>query len=139
IYFGQPFRVSCFCEALSDIDDAVFEVSVSALDGTHVLQTTTIDQGQPPLGVARGEHVVNVEIDAVLLPRDYTIDVGIHHRDGRTIDFVQRACDFTILRVAPQGDGHYPWGNHPVRGYIRPAAKWDVPRGAMAAPAPNAR
>jgi lipopolysaccharide transport system ATP-binding protein len=115
LYFGQPFRVT-------------FEVSISTADGTHVTYATTMDRGQEPLFLSRGRHEVSAEFDVVLLPQNYTIDLGVHHHNGTTADFVQRTLDFSVLRVAESGGGHYHWPR--TRGLVQPPARWEIDGGA---------
>jgi len=124
LYFGQPFRVNFVCDVLKDISDGHFEVSLSTLDGTQVTYSTTLDGGRGPMHLARGRHEVIAEIDNVLLPREYTIDLGVHHQNGMTADFVQRCADFNVLRVADSGDDHYFWPR--TRGFIRLATEWKI-------------
>jgi lipopolysaccharide transport system ATP-binding protein len=122
LYFGQPFRVTVVCDVLKDIPDGHWEVSVSTRDGGQVTYSTTMDGGRGPMPIGKGRHEVTVEFSNPLLPREYTIDVGVHHLNGATADFVQRAFDFTVLRVAEAGDDHYPWPS--TRGFVRPAGRW---------------
>jgi lipopolysaccharide transport system ATP-binding protein len=124
LYFGQPFRVGLTCDLLKDIPDGHFEISISTLDGNQVTYSTTMDGGKGPRFLAQGRHEVVAEIDAVLLPRQYTIDVGVHHHNGRTADFVQRTRDFSVLRVAESGEDHYQWPRS--RGFVRPRTQWDL-------------
>jgi lipopolysaccharide transport system ATP-binding protein len=128
LYFGQPFRVSFTCDVLKDISDGHFEVSICTADGTHVTYATTMDWGQGPLQLVRGRHEVSAEFDVVLLPQDYTIDLGVHHHNGATADFVQRTLDFNVLRVAESGDSHYHWPR--TRGLVQPATRWEIDGGA---------
>jgi hypothetical protein len=60
-----------------------------------------------------------------LLPRQYTISLGVHHRNGATADLVARALDFTVLRIAESGDDHYPWPQ--TRGLVRAPVRWAAP------------
>jgi hypothetical protein len=124
LYFGQRFRISFTCEVLKEMPDAHFEISLSSLDGTHVTYSTTIDGGAAPLRLGKGIHQISAELDVTLLPREYTIDLGVHHQDGRTSDFVQRTLDFTVLRVAEIGEDHYRWNR--TRGLVRAMAKWQL-------------
>jgi lipopolysaccharide transport system ATP-binding protein len=124
LYFGQPFRVLFTCDILKDIEDGHFEVSISTFDGTHVTYSTTLDGESGPHFLPKGRHEVCADFDVVLLPREYTIDLGVHHHDGMTADFVQRAYDFTVLKVAENGGDHYRWGR--VRGHVRAQARWDL-------------
>jgi ABC-type polysaccharide/polyol phosphate transport system ATPase subunit len=122
LYFAQPFRIQLIFDVFTDIPDAVIEVGIATLDGTRVTYLSNIDGGKPPTYFPRGRYSVAVDMDVILLPRQYTIDLGIHHRDGRTIDGVDRTLDFTVLNVPETGSDSYPW-SHP-RGFVRPAAYW---------------
>jgi lipopolysaccharide transport system ATP-binding protein len=124
LYFGQPFRIGLTCDVLKEIDDGHFEISISTLDGTQVTYATTIDRGGRPLRIDKGRHEIWADFDLTLLPRQYTIDLGLHHQGGATADFIQRTLDFTVLAVADEGEDHYPWKR--TRGLVRPAARWHV-------------
>jgi lipopolysaccharide transport system ATP-binding protein len=124
LYFGQPFRVGFTCEAMRDVPDAHFEVSISTADGTQVTYTTTLDGGRPSQMYRAGLHEIWVDLDPVLLPHQYTIDLGLHRDNGTTVDFVQRTLDFGVLRVAETGGDHYRWPR--TRGFMRAAGRWDL-------------
>jgi lipopolysaccharide transport system ATP-binding protein len=124
LYYGQPFRVQAVVDVTADIPDGLFEVSVSTTDGIHVLYATTMDGGCGPRYLRKGRHEVTAAFDSALLPRAYSIDVGVHHQDGTTADLVSRALDFTVLRVAESGDDHYPWPR--TRGMLRAPAAWSL-------------
>lgn len=123
LYFGQPFRVSFSCDVFKEIEGGHFEISISTLDGIHVIHSTTLDGGKAPMRLAPGRYEISANFDTTLLPRDYVIDLGVHHSSGTTSDFVPRAFDFTVLRVAEQGEDHYRWKH--VRGLVRAPACWD--------------
>jgi lipopolysaccharide transport system ATP-binding protein len=122
LFFGQPFRVHFSCELFKSIPDGHFEISLSTLDGDHVTCSTTMDGGQGNRPLARGLHEVSAAFDTVLLPRDYTIDLGVHHHNGTTADLVQRTLEFTVLRVSEDRDVHYPWPR--TRGFVQAPATW---------------
>jgi lipopolysaccharide transport system ATP-binding protein len=127
LYFHQPFRLEVECDVLKDIPDGHVEVSVSTTDGLHVLYATTMDGGRAPMELARGTHRVTVEFDNPLLPRQYTIDLGLHHQNGTTADFVSRCLDFDVLRVAEAGGDHYQWPR--TRGLVRGNGRWEMTAG----------
>lgn len=124
LYFGQPFRVSLSCDVFKEIEAGHFEISISTCDGIHVIHSTTLDGGKAPLSLTPGRYEVSADFDTTLLPRDYVIDIGVHHSSGTTSDFVPRAFDFTVLPVAEKGEDHYRWKH--VRGLVRATASWDV-------------
>jgi lipopolysaccharide transport system ATP-binding protein len=125
VLLGQPLTVSAMVEATTTIADAVFEVGISLLDGTRVCSSFSVDESQPPQFLEPGTHGVRLDIDVVLLPGHYTLDLGLHHTGvGMTVDFVQRVLDFEVLNVAREGADSYPFA--PVRGFVRPTGTWSV-------------
>jgi len=122
LYLGQPFRVEMNFEVFKEIPEAVVELGIVAMDGTHVTHSTNIDGDVPPLRLRKGRHSVEVEVDEVMLPRQYSFLVALHHTSGETIEWIERALDFTVLRVAESGKDSYRWSS--VRGYVRPTTKW---------------
>jgi lipopolysaccharide transport system ATP-binding protein len=122
LYFGQPFRVHFVCDVEKDIPDGLWEVSVSTLDGIHVTYSSTLDGGRKPRFIPKGRRKVTAEINAVLLPREYTIDLGVHHFTGKTCDYVQRTINFVVRGVAETGNDHYPWPRS--RGLVRAPCTW---------------
>ena len=69
LYFGQPFRVTLAFDVLTDIRDVFVEVNIGKPDGTDVVFSTTVDEGQPPMDLTIGRYEVNADFDIVLLPR----------------------------------------------------------------------
>lgn len=128
LYLGQPCRVQMTFEIFKEISEAFVEVGVIAMDGTHVTHSSNIDGGQPPFNLPPGRYTITLELNAVLLPRQYTFLVGLHHISGLTIEWIERALDFTVLRVAETGADSYRWPS--VRGYVRPPARWFAPESA---------
>jgi len=123
LYFGQAFRVRFVCDVLKELPDGHYEVSISTRDGTHVTYATTADGGSGSRRLMPGRHELTATFEGLtLLPRQYTIDLGVHHQNGATADNVQRVCDFTVLRVAEDGDDHYPWPR--TRGLVRVPVRW---------------
>jgi lipopolysaccharide transport system ATP-binding protein len=127
LYFGQPFRVTCTCDVLADIPDGHFEVSISTFDGVHITYSTTLDGGRESSEIPPGRYEICADFrEIVLLPGRYVIDLGIHHDNGTTSDFIQRALEFSILRVSESGDDHYRWNR--TRGLVRTNACWRLQR-----------
>jgi lipopolysaccharide transport system ATP-binding protein len=124
LYFEQPFRVTLAFDVLIDIQDVLIEVNIGKPDGTDVVLSTTIDEGDRAADLTMGHYEVNADFDIVLLPGRYSIGLGIHHPDGMTIDFVRRVLDFRVLKVAQNGNGDYPWDT--VRGYVRGFPRWQI-------------
>ena len=125
-YLGEPLRVTVIFDVISEIPAAVIEVSIAAMDGTHVVYSGSDDNTNAPVHLLPGRYTAMIEMDGVLLPRQYTIILGMHHYStGTTIDWIERSLDFTVLNVAKNGRDSYRWS--PVRGFVRPATRWHGP------------
>lgn len=126
LHLGQPFRVSVTVDVSQSFPDGVFEIDISAHDGTYGVTWFSVDGRKRPMAVAAGLQRISVEFDVFLLPGSYTLDVALHHAGAPyTIDFVRRALDFEVLRVAEYEAEQYPFEIR--RGFVRPVARWSGP------------
>ncbi len=132
VHLDQSFRVSVEFDVGEDLDEAVFEVGVATYAGDRVVTANSVDREGPPVPLEAGRREVSVELDPLLLPGEFAIDVGVHRPDGTTVDYVQGAARLTALNAAEHGEDHYPW--NAVRGYVRPRAVWSEVRSAVADP-----
>ena len=122
LHLDEPFSVTAEFDVAEHIHDAVVEVGVSTVEGERVATLNSTDRERPPLAFPAGRQRITVEPELSLLPGEFALDVGIHHRDGTTLDYVQGVHRFSVLNAAQGGDDHYPWAA--VRGQVRPRAAW---------------
>jgi lipopolysaccharide transport system ATP-binding protein len=130
VHFGQPFRVRMLVEAFDPVPEAVFEVGISSADGERLTTAQNIDGERPTTMLEPGLHEVEATLRMTILPGEYTLTVGVHRRNGITLDYIEGALGFSALNVAESGGDHYPW--RAVRGYIRPESEWSAPVAADA-------
>ena len=124
LYLGQSFKVIITFDLFTDVKDAILEVGIVTIDGTMIVQSFSTDDGEIPSSLAKGRYKAVVELMVQLLPRSYSLLLGIHHAsNGATMDFVERTVDFSILNIAEHGDNHYRW---PTRGFVRPSTDWNI-------------
>jgi lipopolysaccharide transport system ATP-binding protein len=124
LYLGDRMTVEMTFEVRQPVTDAVAVVSLSSLDGVRAATAYSIAENQPAWTFAPGWHRIVVDLDAVLLPRRYTLDIALVRSSGHEIDYVQQVLDFTAVPVARSGGDSYPWAT--VHGYVRPASRWSV-------------
>jgi lipopolysaccharide transport system ATP-binding protein len=124
LYLGQAACVEMTFEVFKEISEAVIEVGIIAVDGTHVTHSNSIDGGNSPFCLRPGLHTITLELDLTLLPRQYSVLVGLHHPSGLTVEWIERAFDFTVQSVAENGLDSYRWPS--VRGYVRPSGRWTI-------------
>jgi lipopolysaccharide transport system ATP-binding protein len=126
VYLGQPFRLVAQYEVSERLKDVVIEIGLSTPDGIRIATVLSSDDAGPALQLRPGVQEITVELDVTLLPHpQYVVDIAMHQLSGLTIDWVERAAQFSALNVAEQGSDSYPW--HTVRGYIRPRSRWFAP------------
>jgi lipopolysaccharide transport system ATP-binding protein len=126
LYLGQPFRISAFYEVHERLEDIAMEIGISTPDGVRIASMGNTDLGGPALTFEPGMQEITVDVDVTLLPHaQYVVDVAMHQLPGLTIDWVERATQFTALNIAEGSTDHYPW--NVVRGYVRPSSIWTGP------------
>jgi lipopolysaccharide transport system ATP-binding protein len=124
LYLGQLLKLTVSFDVIKEIEDAMLEVSIITLDGTHIIQSFSTDGGKPPFHLDQGRYTANFEMDINLLPRPYSFTLGIYnHSTEKAIDLVEHALDFTILNIIKGDNDYYRWT---VRGLIRPTANWSL-------------
>jgi Wzt C-terminal domain len=126
LYLGQPCQVQMTFQVFKEIADAVIEVGIVATDGTHVTNSASTDGGNAPFYLSPGTHTIKLDLEGTLLPRQYSLLVALHHSNGLTVEWIERALDFAVQRVAESGLDSYRWPS--VRGYVRPSASWALVR-----------
>ncbi len=132
LYLEQPFRVNAVFDVREEIDEAIVEFGISSFGGDRIATVQSSDREGPPLRFGAGRQEISADIDATMLPGEFTIDVGIHRRNGTTVDYVTDCLRFTALNAAEEGDDHYPWAG--VRGFVRPHSRWNAVRPADSLP-----
>jgi hypothetical protein len=129
LHLEQPFCITAVFDVREPLDDVVVELGICSLGGERVATAQTSDRGGPLLRFDPGRREISADFELTMLPGEFTVDVGIHHRSGVTIDYVQEAIRFTALNAAEHdGDDQYPWTV--VRGSVRPRTRWTAVRPA---------
>ena len=132
---GEPFSLELTVQVSEPLSNVVVEVGLCSADGTRVVTIHNIDGDRPPLELHRGEHEVRVTPNVAMLPGDSTVDVGLHLREGLTLDYIERVLAFETINVAHRGEDRYPW--NVVRGSVRAGSEWSVSAGVDTGQAVN--
>ncbi len=123
VFLGQPFSVSLTYDIRSEIEEGAVEVGISTLDGLRIATVCSLDSGGLPLRLLPGFNEVTVDLEITMLPGEYTLDIFLQNLlTNTTVDWIDRALNFSALNVSEVGDDHYRWGR--VRGFVRPKSTW---------------
>jgi lipopolysaccharide transport system ATP-binding protein len=124
VRLGERLTVEAVVDVRTPVSDVLVEVGISSTMGGRVATAFNTDRDGVPYSLERGTHVLRVDLDVVLLPGPFSLDIGLHHTGlGYTMDYVERVIDFEALNF-DTGDSTLP--AH-VRGYVRPTSTWHEP------------
>jgi lipopolysaccharide transport system ATP-binding protein len=122
-FLGQHVTAILTADVFRSIPDAAFELGISTVDGVRLATSFSTDGNRPPYELEPGRLSVSLDLDLILLPGHYTLDLGVHHAaGGRTADFVEHIFDFEVLNISESGDDSFPVPV--IRGYVRPPGRW---------------
>jgi len=124
VRIGEKLRVRATIEVLRAIPDAVIEVGISTLDYVRVGTSFSLDDWDKGAPLDPGWYDVSVEMEQGLFARGYAIDVGLHHRTGATVDFLNRVAVVHVRAVqkALRADPFLSI----QRGYYSPETRWGL-------------
>jgi lipopolysaccharide transport system ATP-binding protein len=126
LHFTESFRIKMLVDSTATIPETVVEVGITNLEGLRIATMMNTDRGGHVFELSSGLQEIFMEVDLTLLPRDYVLDIGLHHYSGATIDLVEKVTRFTVLNIAGEGGDHYR--PYEVRGFVRPNTRWLDPR-----------
>lgn len=124
LYYKQPIFLKVEFAANQIIKDALIDVKIISQEGLVLSHYMNTINGVDPFLIQAGERVVQANLVNDLAPGNYSISAGIHYSNGLTIDLVEDAYSFTVLKASNREDGHYPyeWSH----GYVHPKAEWEL-------------
>jgi ABC-type sugar transport system ATPase subunit len=134
VQFGRPFQVRITVHAKRRIKQGLcFEVGVAPAGGERFATAQSSDEGAPGPILDEGFHEVAVTVDTVLMPGDYSLDVGILRAQNGTVeDMIYDVLRFPAANGV-KGEDRWPWPQS-ARGYTRLPAAWDEPTRVEAPP-----
>ena len=118
----EPIPLLLSVEVFEQVENVHFQLFVTTPDGQVITCSETTSRPYQPTTLEVGHLLVQVEIDARLLPGDYRVNATILRGDGAEIDIVENAMAFSIDRAGTEDGEFFRWNQ--VIGYIRPEATW---------------
>jgi lipopolysaccharide transport system ATP-binding protein len=125
LHYRENFSIRLDFVAGKEIHDAIFYVCITTLDGTNAVYLCTMDSEQVMYTIPQGRHTVSVAVNTHLLPGSYSLSLGLAHANGNSIDYVERALDFTVMKLSRTQTQHYPWNQS--HGFTLGSAQWNMP------------
>jgi lipopolysaccharide transport system ATP-binding protein len=115
-YYRSPFIVELELEVMKEIQDAIVTIMIGTLDGLRIVYQDSSKEHPQGIKMKPGKYNVTTVMNEHLLPGSYSIYLGLVHTDRKTIEWLERAYDFHVLRTSVNADEHYRWRN--LWGYV---------------------
>ncbi len=127
LLFRQPLNVNIRFSASEDIQNAMIQVRICAIDGTTAVFSSTLDGSPKGLNIEKGEHEVNTRLNVKLNPGEYCITVFICSLAANLFyDSVHEIYPFRVL--AAPFDSFQPAFDR-LPGFINEPTDWDLSEG----------
>jgi lipopolysaccharide transport system ATP-binding protein len=122
--FGEGIRIELEIEVVKELDNCLINVLIGTTGGDSlVFVADNQNKVYQPRSYKVGKHKIQIEMNAKLLPANYSVSaVMAHYHNGTPIDWVENVNDFSVSGVSVQKGSDYPWGI--VHGYVEPVSKW---------------
>ena len=122
VFFQAAFKMSIEIKVEKKIAEAVIDVKIVTKDGIILSHSINVFDGSKPYVLEVGMHQFETIINNPMQPGFYSLSCGVHHMDGRTIDYLENFYDFTILKIAEGTNEDYKFNWQ--QGYIQIPSKW---------------
>lgn len=123
IYFNENIKINFVIDCFEKIDNALLDCKINTIDGVELIHAMNQYSGELH-SMEVGSYSLNLELQNNLQPGTYNLTFGIHHADGRTLEYVENCLPIEILSIASDDSkGHiYDF----KLGYVRASSDWKL-------------
>lgn len=124
VHYKQNLIFRLGLDVFQKIKDALLDILIHNKVGIPLVYSLNSMNAAFPLILNEGSYEIDLEMNNYLQPNDYSVTIGIHYSNGRTIDYVEDIYDFSVLKIASEDELRYKyiWGH----GNIWLESKWIV-------------
>lgn len=122
IFYKAPIKMRFEIEVDRKIQEAIIDVKIVTKEGIIISHSINVFDDSKPYLLERGLHFFETTIDNPMQPGYYSLNCGVHHMDGRTIDYLENFYDFNVLKIAEGTNKDYKFNWQ--QGYVQIASKW---------------
>lgn len=122
VFFKAPIKMRFEIKVEKEIPDALIDVKIVTKEGIIISHSINVYDGSKPYHLSKGFHHFEVIINNPMQPGFYSMNCGIHHIEGKTIDYLESFYDFNVLKVASGADQDYAFKWQ--QGYVQIPSKW---------------
>ncbi len=125
VHYRDPIHLELRLVVEREIRRPLLDARVTS-EGLEITHAMLGERDAAPVALRPGVYEIVAQLENPMQPGSYSITVGLHYSDGRTIDYVEHALELRVLPVArqPELSWTHPW----TAGLVRVDAQWDVVR-----------
>lgn len=122
VFFKAPIKMRFEIKVEKEIPQAIIDVKIVTKEGIIISHSTNVFDGSKAYFLKPGIHNFEAQIDNPIQPGFYSLNCGIHHIEGKTIDYLENFYDFNVLKVASGTDQDYVFNWQ--QGYVQIPSQW---------------
>ncbi|MBN1251704.1 MAG: ABC transporter ATP-binding protein [Bacteroidales bacterium] len=121
---GEKIIIKIGFIVYNEISNVFFDLKINSKEGIPVIYSASLFNYGGNFNKEKGEHSILIETENNLLPDLYSLTVGIHYIDGRTVDMVNAVMQFEVISISKIKSMDYPYKWK--YGYIRQNSVWEI-------------
>ena len=122
IPYSSPLHFKIIVESKELIKEVMLDIKCLSNDGLVISNSNSVFDNSSVFDLQKGSNSFEVKIENFLLPGQFSTAIGLHHRSGTTIDYLENFITFNVLPVSEDGSNFPFWWVH---GYVRLKAQWN--------------
>jgi lipopolysaccharide transport system ATP-binding protein len=123
IPFGSPIAIDIKIDSKKNIEDLILDMKIVSSEGIELSHSQSNFDKRPAYKTGEGHYSFRAIIDNSFQPGNYYLTAGLHHSDGKTIDYLENVLAFEILNVGFENNDYTQNWKH---GYFRPTTSWEM-------------
>ena len=122
LLYKEPIKIQLNVKIIKRISEAIFDIKFVSQDGTVFNNSCSTDMNQGFYLLDIGNYKYDIVVNNILQPGIYTINVGLHHKFGNTIDYLEQICEFEIIKIGITEDYKFDW----IHGFVNLPSTWTL-------------
>lgn len=107
VFYLSPIQIELEIESDEDFRDVIMDIRIVSFDGIEIAHTMNKYQADLSPSLKKGTSVYTCTIDNMLQPGSYSLTLGIHLTNGKTLEYVENVCPFNVSRLGEEGKENF--------------------------------
>lgn len=124
VLYLSPIQVEMEIDSKEAFRDVILDIRIVSSDGIEIAHTMNKYQTNLSPSLNQGISVYRCSIENMLQPGNYSMTLGIHLTNGKTLEYVENVCPFSVSRIGV-GDKENFHFDFPLT-YVRFNSTWQL-------------